>query len=105
MIEVVYYTLPGLSDKLNAIDTEDTGEQFTSILSLVILPAVGDADPTAVLITKTEFVPDEVKAALAAEATDPEDGDEAASEASPGTETGPPEFFAAPEAAEADESV
>ncbi len=95
MIDVTYLTLQGLADKLNVIDNEDTLEQFTTILSLVVLPATGENDPTAVLITKTELVPQEVKDAVAAEAA------EWAADAADDTdvdESKAPEFFAAPAA-------
>lgn len=104
MISVTYFTLQGLEDKLNAIDKEDTNEQFTSILSLVVLPALGEDDPTAVLITKTELVPEEVKAASAAEAAELE-AFYASQAADEGEAKAAPEFFAAPEAAEDDEPV
>jgi len=100
MISVNYFTLKGLEDKLNEIDQEDQTSQYTSILSLVILPATGDNDPTAVVVTKTELVPEYVKEALAAQAAADAEADDTDVD-----ESKAPEFFAAPEAAEADESV
>lgn len=98
MIEVTYLTLPGLQGRLNAIDTENTREQFTSILSLVVLPPAGDNDPTAVLVTKTEFPPEETASAELDQAGLFDEDDDVPSEAQA------PEFFAAP-AAEDDESA
>jgi len=96
MIEVTYLTLQGLADRLNVIDQEDTDEQYTSILSLVVLPATAENDPSAVLITKTELIPAEVKAAQAALAAEFNNAEDATPEGA--VNASPPEFFAAPAA-------